>query len=354
MSRRATRMLKAGLSALYYSRAGHLLAPLTRGAGVVFMMHRVSPEPTAEFEPNRILRVTPDFLDRTVRQVIEGGFDCISLDELPARLAGPPESRPFACFTFDDGYRDNLEYAFPILRRYNVPHALYVPTEYPDGRGDLWWLVLESAIRRMSETRIEIDGITRTYATATTAEKDRAYDAIYWQLRSLPEDGARAIVAEMARGAGFDAARLCSNLILNWDELRQAAQDPLLTIGAHTCNHLALSKLDASDAYREMVESRARIEHELGRSCEHFSYPYGCEMTAGPREFELARQLGYKTAVTTRKGLVHRGHAGELTAIPRLSLNGDFQAQKYVDVMLSGLPFAMWNAARRVIHPASA
>lgn len=353
MSRRATRMLKAGLSALHYSRAGELLAPWTRGAGVIFMMHRVSPEPTAEFEPNRILRVTPDFLERTVRQVKERGFDCISLDDLPARLAAPSGSRPFACFTFDDGYRDNLEYAFPILRRHNVPHTLYIPTEYPDGRGDLWWLVLENAIRMSRETRVVIDGHTRTFATATTAEKERAYNAIYWHLRSLPEDAARGLVSEMAREAGFDAGQLCSDLILNWDELRTAANDPLLTIGAHTCNHLALSKLDAKDAYREMVESRARIEQELGRRCEHFSYPYGCAMTAGPREFELARQLGYKTAVTTRKGLVHRGHAGELTAIPRLSLNGDFQAQKYVDVMLSGLPFAMWNAARRVMHPAS-
>lgn len=354
MSRHVTKMLKTGLSALYYSRAGELLAPLTRGSGVVFMMHRVSPQSPEAFEPNRILRVTPDFLERTVRQVIERGFDCISLDEVPERLAAAPGARPFACFTFDDGYRDNLDYAFPILQRYRVPHTLYIPTEYPEGRGDLWWLVLESAIRLLDHTQVVIDGETMSFPTATVAEKDRAYNAIYWRLRNLPEYHARVIVAELAQAAGFDAARLCSDLILGWDELREAVKDPLLSIGAHTCNHLALSKLDAADAYYEMSESRARIERELGTRCDHFSYPYGCEMAAGPREFELARQLGYKTAVTTRKGMVQRGHVDELTAIPRLSLNGDFQSQRYVDVMLSGLPFAMWNAARRVMSPALA
>ncbi len=354
MSRHATRMLKAGLSALYYSGAGELMSPLTRGAGVVFMMHRVSPQPNAAFEPNRILRVTPDFLEATVRQVIERGFDCIALDELPQRLAAPPSERPFACFTFDDGYRDNRDFAFPILRRYGVPHALYVPTDYPDGRGDLWWLVLEGAIGKATQVVVECAGRRVVHPTRTAAEKERAYDTIYWQLRALPEVEARRIVATMADAAGFDAAGLCSDLILDWDELREAAKDPLLTIGAHTCRHLALSKLAEAEARHEMSASKQRIEAEIGRPCRHFSYPYGCEMAAGPREFALARELGFTTAVTTRKGLVHREHSAALTSIPRLSLNGDFQAQKYVDVMLSGLPFAMWNAVRRVRGPLSA
>lgn len=354
MSRNSTRLLKAGLSALHYSGVGSLLAPLTRGRGVVFMMHRVSPDPVADFEPNRILRITPDFLERVVRQILARGFECISLDDLPGRVADPAPRPPFACFTFDDGYRDNRDHAFPILRRYGVPHTLYVPTDYPDGRGDLWWLVLEAAIREAGVLDVAIGGETERHATGTVAEKERAFDAIYWRLRSLPEHTARAIVARLARDAGVDDAALCRELIMTWDEIRAAARDPLLTIGAHTCAHYALSKLDAAEVRREMADSRRRIEAETGRDCRHFSYPYGCERSAGPREFAIAREVGFETAVTTRKGLVHRGHADALTAIPRLSLNGDFQSERYIDVMLSGLPFAMWNTARSLLSPASA
>lgn len=348
MSRRTTAMMKAGLSILHYSGAGELLSPLTRGRGVIFMLHRVSPEPVGAFEPNRILRVRPDFLETVVQRVIERGFECISLDEIPARLAASESTRPFACFTFDDGYRDNREHAFPILRRYGVPHALYVPTDYPDGTGDLWWLALEEAVRRADRLDVEIAGEARSYTLSCPEDRERAYAELYWPLRDLPEPEARAIVATLARQAGFDPSGLCSGLIMSWDELREAAKDPLLTIGAHTCGHYALSKLTDSEARHELQESRRRIEAELGRPCRHFSYPYGCERAAGPRDFALAREAGFETAVTTRKGLVQRWHAEVPTALPRLSLNGDYQDSRYVDVMLSGVPFAMWNAVRRV------
>jgi len=102
-----------------------------------------------------------------------------------------------------------------------------------------------------------------------------------------------------------------------------------------------------------MVDSVTRIEEELGRRCRHFSFPYGCEQSAGPREFEIARVLGLETAVTTRKGLVHRSHVSALAALPRVSLNGDFQDNRYVKVLLSGLPFALRDGVKRAIAPLS-
>ena len=82
-----TKMLKAALSALHYCGVDRLARPYTAGAGVIFMLHHVRPEPPQDFEPNRILKVTPEFLDGVLRQVIEAGFDPIALDDVPARLA---------------------------------------------------------------------------------------------------------------------------------------------------------------------------------------------------------------------------------------------------------------------------
>lgn len=347
-------MLQAALSALYYSGADGLVAPLTRGQGVIFMLHRVTPEPVAEFEPNRILKVTPQFVESVIYHVVEAGFEVLTLDEVPQRMARGSSGRPFACFTFDDGYRDNFEHAYPIFKRLGVPFSVYVPTDYADGKGDLWWLMLERIIASTTRLSVEIGGQRETFACRSVAEKDAAFDDLYWRLRRMREVDARAVVANLAAAYGFSSEALCRELMMGWDEIRALSADPLVTIGAHTCRHLALGKLGAQEARREMVDSIARIETELGRPCRHFSYPYGCETSAGPREFALARELGITTAVTTRKGLVQREHADALTELPRFSLNGDFQDERYLKVMLSGVPFALWNAMSRTPTTASA
>ena len=345
MSRRSTKLVKAALAAVHYSGAASLLAPLTGSAGVIFMLHQVRPEPPQDFEPNRILKVTPEFLDNVIRSVLEAGFDVIALDAVRERLENPTE-RPFACFTFDDGYCDNRDFAYPVFKRHNLPFAIYVANDFADGTGDLWWVTLEDVLRTATNTSLVMNGEHREFSLVTVDEKDAAFHEIYWWLRSIPEDRARAAVAELAGAHGVNTARH-AGLFLSWDELRQLAKDPLVTIGAHTISHNALAKLSGEKAREEMSESVRRIETELGMPCRHFSYPYGCAKSAGEREFRLATELGLHTAVTTRKGLLFPEHAGSLTALPRLSLNGDFQDVRYVRTLLSGVPFAMLDTLQR-------
>ena len=119
MSRRSTKLLKAALAAVHYSGAESLLAPYTKGAGVIFMLHQARSDPPQDFEPNRILRVTPDFLEAVIDSTLDAGFDVIALDDIPERLAGGSDG-PFAAFTLDDGYKDNRDVAYPIFKRHAV------------------------------------------------------------------------------------------------------------------------------------------------------------------------------------------------------------------------------------------
>lgn len=351
MSRRTTKALQAALSALHYSGADRLAAPLTRGDGVIFMLHQVMPGARREFDPNGILKVTPEFLDGVIRQVRDSGFEIISLDDVKARLHGGNSRRkPFAVFTLDDGYKDNRDFAYPVFKRHNAPFTIYVPTAYADGQGELWWLAFEEALRRLSHVDVDCDGVVRSYSLATDAEKGRAFHELYWWLRKIPEERARAVVRDLASKAGFEVSALCRDLIMTWDEIRALAQDPLVTIAAHTTNHFALAKLRPEDARREIADSVARVAQELGKPVRHFSYPYGDEGSAGEREFEIARELGIETAVTTRKGLIRSAHADAMTALPRLSLNGDYQDARYVKVLLSGLPFALRDGVKALVR----
>jgi peptidoglycan/xylan/chitin deacetylase (PgdA/CDA1 family) len=94
--------------------------------------------------------------------------------------------------------------------------------------------------------------------------------------------------------------------------------------------------------------SAAVIESALGKAPVHLSYPVGDSTSAGPREFAIARELGFKTAVTTRPGVLFPAHREHLTALPRISLNGEYQQLRYVEVLLSGAATAIWNGFRRV------
>ena len=348
MKRIANRVLKTVLSAFHYTGADRLVRPWTGGNGIIFMLHHVTPEAPRAFEPNGILKITPEFLDAVIREVKSAGFECIALDDVPARLQSPERSKPFAVFTLDDGYKDNRDFAYPVFKCHNVPFTIYMPSAFGDGTGDLWWLNLEEALRQAVTVTLNMDGVSRTFDLATDEAKTAAFETIYWWLRKLPEDRARAVVRRLAKDVAVDTSRLCRDIVMSWDEIRALASDPLVTIGAHTTHHYALAKLSAQEARREIADSVARVAQELGKPCRHFSYPYGCELSAGEREFDMARDLGLATAVTTRKGLIHASHRDAPTALPRLSLNGDFQDLRYVKVLLSGAPFALWNAVRRL------
>jgi len=348
MSEPAKFIFKSVLNALHYSGLGKVMAPVARGRGVIFMLHRVGPVEDAGFSPNRILKVTPRFLEEVITLVKRSGFDVISMDEVPARIKDKSNTRRFACFTLDDGYRDNIDHAYPVFKKHNVPFTIYLPTAFADGEGDLWWLVLQESILKAQRINVTIDGVARVFPTVSQQQKDAAFRDIYWWLRSQPESEARQIVKSIAADAGYDSTPLCSDLVMTWDQARTLAKDPLVTFGGHTCRHLALAKLPASEARYEITESIERLERELGRPCRHFAYPYGDAGSAGEREFDFVTSLGLATAVTTRKGHVHAHHQDHMSALPRISLNGDYQDVRYVNVFLTGVPFALWNALGRV------
>ena len=340
-----TAMMKATMSGLYDTGAHRLLAPYTRGSGVIFTLHHVRPPQAKAFAPNRILEVAPEFLDAVLDQVEEEGLDVVSLDEAARRLK---EGRRFVCFTFDDGYRDNLAYAYPLFKRRSLPLTVYVPTDYPSERGELWWLALEEVVARADEIELCRNGELWRLPTATVQEKERSFDQIYWWLRSVDEPTQRRVVRTLSDRYEIDTAALCRNLAMTWDDIRGLAADPLVTIGAHTKGHYAMAKLCAEKAVDEMKGSADVLVRELGARPAHFSFPYGDEESARARDFALAKELGFKTTVTTRKGVLFPAHKRYLTALPRVSLNGDYQSLTYTALSLSGAPFALWNRFQQV------
>ena len=324
-----------------------MLAPLTSGPGIVFTLHHVLPDPPELFAPNGLLCVSPDFLDRVIVAVRAAGYEFVTIDEAWSRVCDGRTER-FCALTFDDGYRDFRDFAMPVLQRHDVPAALFVTTGFADGTADLWWEVLERSLAKLEHASIDLGSGPEALDLSTATAKSEAWRQMFPRLRALPEPRMRGVIGGLAVAAGIDSLALTRSECLDWDELAIVAADPLVTIGVHTKNHYMLAKWPDDVVIEELTDSRAEIRQRLGVAADHLAYPVGTPIAAGLREFEIAKELGFKAAWTTRPGHLFAEHSQHATALPRVSLNGNFQEDRYIDLFLSGTPFAFWNRFRRV------
>jgi peptidoglycan/xylan/chitin deacetylase (PgdA/CDA1 family) len=315
-----------------------LAAPFTAGKGVILTLHHVTPVAPAHFPENAGLAITPDFLDRTLGLLARLGYAIVPLDAVPDFLAEGGGPR-FAAITIDDGYRDTLDHALPILVRHGAPFTLFVCPGFADRQAPLWWLDLEEALMRLDRIRLDLPDGAFLADARNEAEKHAAFRALYWRLRRLDEPSLRAGAASLSSAAGIDQLARTERLCLDWEGLRRVAAAPLATIGAHTLTHPRLATLSEAEARAEMAGSRERIRAELGVEALHFAYPVGDPASAGERETALARELGFRSGVTTLPGVLGARHAACLHALPRVSVNGLFQREGYLRTLLSGLPF---------------
>src|ERR1700742_4608333 len=158
-------VIRAGLEPLYFSGAHVLLRPILSGVGAIFMLHHVRPERDGAFQPNHHLEITPDFLRAMLGHLRARGIDIVTMDEVHQRLIERNFESHFACFTFDDGYRDNRDHALPVMREFDAPFTVYVTSDFAEGQGRLWWVALENAIARDDALEVTMGGVATRFDT---------------------------------------------------------------------------------------------------------------------------------------------------------------------------------------------
>ncbi len=342
--------IEAGMGFFRASGAHRVAEPYTRGIGAILMFHRVHHRLEQSFEPNRGLEISIDFFDALLKHLRQRGFRIISMDDALTELRAGDHSRaPFVVLTFDDGYRDLVEHALPVLERHRAPFMAYVTSGFAEGSARMWWVELEESIRRLERIDVIAGGRRFVARCAKAAEKNAAFTELYWLLRDSSEEELLRVALTLCAEARIEPRRLTESLCLDWGTLAALARHELASIGAHSVTHPRLAKLDAEAVIREMTESRTAIARELGVDIRHFCYPVGDVTSAGKREFDLARELGFGSGVTTRSGMLFAEHADHLHALPRLSVNGRHQSLEELDILLSGAPFALMNRGRKVL-----
>lgn len=325
--------------------AASLARPVLGGLGCIITLHRVVPEKERSPLPdNRALEITPEDLRAMLAYVRRRGLEVLPLDELPGRLATPRGPR-FLCFTFDDGYRDNATLALPIFREFAMPFAVNITNRFIDRTASVWWYFLEQALTTAAQPlHFSWQGTEHRFTASTAAERDRALEQIAGLIRSL---GAQRddLLRVIGDAAGIDPCGVTRALCMDWDELRHFAEDPLVTIGAHTAGHHSLNRLTEAEIATEVTIAREELAAQLGREVRHFAYPFGGPNAVDEREFALVRQSGFATMLTTRAGNLTQGHAAQADRLPRLTISGNYPVLKVLRLAESGL--AAWREQRR-------
>lgn len=332
------------LSALYYSGVYQLVPERFRGIGVVLMFHRVLPLSGKKyFCPNEYMAIEANHFQAVVGLLRHLEFEIVNLSEAYRRLVGGGSARRFVCLTFDDGFADNYQHAFPICRRLGVPITIYLCTGLINRDRINWAPGLEAGLATTKRLQFEFAGYSNEFECDDARGKQRAFDAIGNLFRSASPARQGELTNKLSDELGVDIQAIGDANTLTWESVGEMHASGLVEFGAHTVSHPNLRMLSEDAARKEIEDSRREIRRRLGAPVEHFAYPYGDRNAAGEREFALCKELGFKTAVTTRHGLVQPQHRNHIHSLPRLMVNGRRQHLSALSVMLSGASTALVN-----------
>jgi len=310
------------------------------GAGVILRFQRVLPRRAGRFQPLKASEVTPKFLDRAVRALKRWKYDFVDMDEVCRRAVILAQRQRFVCIGFDGGYKDVARAAYPILRHHGVPFMVYLPTAFPDGVGEAWWLGLEQIIARESRLSLAIDQADRHFSIRTLAEKNEVFEFLSGWLRRLPPSELAVAIRDLCRRYSVDLAAVAREAMMDWADLARLAADPLVTFGCATVNYPVLSNLKESDALREMTMGKAVAETALRREVRHFAFPFGDRESFRRAHVVMAKDAGFSSAVSTIAGIVDTAGRTNLHALPRIAWDGRLTSLRAMRVLLSGATFA--------------
>jgi peptidoglycan/xylan/chitin deacetylase (PgdA/CDA1 family) len=283
------------------------------GRAFVLMYHRVLPDlPAAAEGVEPGMYVTAETF-REQMESLRDGYRVLALSELLERQEQGRDLGGCCAITFDDGWLDNFQVAFPILQQLQLPATIFLPTGFI-GTDDWFWPEESRRLASAAEAGLELPADLRL-VLALCGSAGPTPERLAAVLKELGPEIRKRMIAT-CRQLPWQGPR--RRLVMDWQEVRQMAASGLVEFGAHSVSHELLDQVAQEVAVEEIRSSRQRIEEELGRPCRIFSYPNG---NHSPQLMGLVAGQGMRWAVTTRRGYLDQ-HADPL-AVPRIGMHQD-------------------------------
>ncbi len=221
-------------------------------------------------DPNVISATPRGFADQM--RLLARHYKPVGLSEVHASLEGGRPLPPRAVLvTFDDGYRDFLTHAWPILKSCEVPVVLFVPTAFPDSGRRFWWDQVWQQVSRARVVRLWVQGM----GIVDLRDFRTRWQVVRHMVREMRPLRTEVIAERMAMlGLTVGTVRNTPPPVLGWDELRRLSREGV-TIGSHGRTHASLPVLTAEEIVLEIEQSQADLQRELGSAVPVFAYPFG-------------------------------------------------------------------------------
>ncbi|MEP6997744.1 MAG: polysaccharide deacetylase family protein [Betaproteobacteria bacterium] len=247
-------------------------------------------------------------------RALSGFFTVLPLGEAVERLRSRDLPAGAACVTFDDGYRDNVDVALPILRRHRVPATFFIATSYLNG-GRMWNDTIVESVRACGMSELDLRRWSMEVLPLSTPEwRRKAIAHILSALKHLPGGRRETTAAEIEAMVG---APLPRDLMMRDDDVR-ALRAAGMEIGAHTATHPILTRVSPADARREIDESREYLARILDESVPLFAYPNGKPgQDYAAEHVRMVRDAGFSAAVSTSWGVATQ--ESDVLQLPRFT-----------------------------------
>lgn len=324
--------LKAALRILATRTASPIWRQRNRNRPLILMFHGFTDREHPEGENGQHKHLHVNKFEAFLR-FMKRHYQIISLDELVSCIEeGRQPPLGAVILTFDDGFCSNYELAYPLLKRYEAPAAIYLATEFVDEGKSIWTDRIDYAFSSAGRSLDELKAAKRELKLLRQEDVEAAVNE--WELRC---------------GARMDGLRQeelpAIYRHLDWAQVREMSGSGLVAIGAHTHMHKILGRCSLETVRWELETSRSIIEKHTDSPCLHFCYPNGSVGDFSEETESLVREAGFRSSVTTVNGRV--GREGSAFLLPRLGVTNDLNLNRF-DLLLSGFHSAMqqrWQVA---------
>lgn len=281
---------------------GSLQAALTRQV-LLLGYHRVLDVPDEArfpFDPELVSASVAQF--RRQMQMLSDRYSPITCETLIQYLDGKGSlpKRP-VIVTFDDGFADNYEHAFPVLKEIGMPATIFVSTDYIGTDKVFWFDRVVQVLLKCSQSELVFDSLggMHLYLGQTVESRRSAAERLLIILKAAPDAKRLQAVEELEQRVEPETLTSARELsrILNWEQIIEMSQSGI-EFGSHSRSHPVLARLDQAGLKNELRGSREIIEAKIGKPVQVLSYPVGGFNDISEVVTREVRAAGYRLGVS--------------------------------------------------------
>ena len=290
----------------------------------ILVYHRVTNDKqAANLRNNSIYNVSPDVFEEHL-VYLKSHYEIVHLDYLIDEIRNGRSVKGKIAITFDDGFRDSYESAYPILKKYNVPAVIYLMgNAFETNPLIIWWIAIEEVINSAYKKKLSFhyDDFSINISINSLSNKIDAVKKLSSIFMSIPVDKHVSLLNTIIASLGQDIVPDHRSLVLSKEMIVEMYSSGLVYFGGHTQSHADLSLIDNAMLYREIVEQKQALESILNIPIDSFSYPYGMPRFISENAVDVVKLAGYKYAVTGVTGQLSR-NSEDYFMLPRITTTG--------------------------------